>query len=283
MKSLRFVGLLAIMFLAGCRHSSNAPSSSTLDARCDLLSQYAINCDFANVIRVQVIDTTGTQLVNSRSFYGMMTPESNEAIKIEPSGLFYPLLLSLIDELDTSMKLPAVYSVFGDNAYEVVDTRFVKDTAGHFVDSLSLRQALSVTSNVAFVSLAEECFGQNRNEFLRRVNVLFNDKAILPNSIDSDSSFYLFCQGRGFSVDMETLLQCYRRLLPSSVGALLPEVGDEIRGISTFSISEYRMVSSLFLGVSDDRIGLVNFDRSHTHGQVATNFFMKLMSNQEKN
>ena len=232
-------------------------------------------------MRVMVCDTDDQKQVNALyrySYYG--TPKSNEDFRFEPGALAYPLLLATVDNLDADAYLPAVYKRF-DKEYEVCDTRFKRDSAGRLADRLTLREALSITSNVAMVNVLDKHYGHRRGELIQRMGALFGESVELPKTMDTDSAWYGLLQGRGFFVSMETLLNCYHKL-PSQIKEILPQAEDRsgIVGIPSLVVQESGRENAMFIGIDyEGRIGLIIFEGSKVHPEMLEKIFVSLSTN----
>lgn len=269
----------ATLVLMGCGHSS-APSQSPLQARADSLGKFIVDANLASVARFWICDSTGTLLNSKYRYYYYGTPNSNNDYMFTPGSLVYPLFLAALEEIDSSVLLPAVYKRFGD--YEVLDYQLIRDAAGHLVDSITLQEALAISSNVAMVMLIDEKFGHRRETLIRKMDFLF-DGLSFPDSIElyTDSVWYSFLQGRGFLVTMPSLIDCYRSLPSPIVNLLHRHEEDGIVGLPALVVDGYR-VNAMYLGISDDDIiGLVLFQGSNIYADFAREIFDSLIINKE--
>lgn len=271
----------ATLVMVGCG-SATSPKPSPLQERCDLLAKFAIDANLSNVVRVLVCDSTGTLLNSKYRYYYYGTPISNNDYMFTPGSLVYPLFLAALEEIDSSVLLPAVYKCFGN--YEVVDHRFSRDTEGFLVDSITLQEAVAISSNVAMVTLINEKFGHRREALIHKMDSLF-DGLSFPDSLDlyTDSVWYSFLQGYGFQVNMSSLIDCYSNL-PSAIVEMLPRKEDGIVGLPALVVDGYR-VNAMYIGISDDDliglVGLVLLQGSNIYGDFAREIFVSLIKNKE--
>ena len=259
---------LFVAMLTGCetnQHISPLNKSFTLHAH-DIIS-----ADICRVVRM-VVDSANTVCMDQHSFYGI-TPKSNYEFVFEPGTLLLPILLYAIDNLDTTVRVPVNYMRIG-NDYEVVDSHLFDS------DSVSLCDALARTSKVATTSLMIQHYGNRRKELLERVRELLGGGEILeiPESIDNDTDFYQFCEGRGMYVNMSSLLKCYRNLLTTPIGEImLSEEEGGLKGISAIVVGNDGNVYAMFIGVASEYLAFVIFEDSQTYGLAARDFFINVM------
>lgn len=274
-KTLLALLAVATLVLTGCGHSS-APSLSPLQARADSLGKFIVDANLASVARFWICDSTSV-LVNANYRYYYFGTHSNCDFKFEPGSLVYPLFLAALEEIDSSVLLPAVYKCFGN--YEVVDHRFSRDTEGFLVDSITLQEAVAISSNVAMVTLINEKFGHRREALIHKMDSLF-DGLSFPDSLDlyTDSVWYSFLQGYGFQANMSSLIDCYSNL-PSAIVEMLPRKEDGIVGLPALVVDGYR-VNAMYLGISDV-IGLVLLQGSNIYADFAREIFDSLIINKE--
>lgn len=278
MKKKTLLALLAVatLVLTGCGHSS-APSLSPLQARADSLGKFIVDANLASVARFWICDSTSVLVNANYRYYYLGTPISNFDFKFEPGSLVYPLFLAALEEIDSSVLLPAVYKRFCN--YSVVDSRFIRDE-GHLVDSVTIKEAL--TSNVAMVALLDEQFGHRREELINILNSHFEELSV-PDSLDlyTDSVWYSFLQGHGFLVDMPSLIGCYRSLPSPIVNLLHRNEEDGIMGLPALVVDGYR-VNAMYLGISDDDlIGLVILQGANIYAEYSKEIFYSLIKNKE--
>lgn len=264
--TLRF---MALLLMAGCNRADKVQSTGmdekvimaqALQLRADSIGRAtAFDNDFASVVRIMVVDTDGNVVVSSQredySSLGLTT--NNDRFLFEPGRLLFPLLMSTITDLDTTIQLPVGTVNFG--GYYLSDSRRILDTStGYFFDSLPVMKALAEGSNVAMAAFGKMFFYENRDDMLQKIS------KILPNAIVSettdDASFYRFCIGHGLKTNMSSLLMCYLR---NDVLSLLPE-----NGLSALYRINSRVIN-LFIKRYGDYVGLIIVDDCRTSGRMA--------------